>query len=189
MNKYNIGDKVWYATSGTTEKHLQCTDCFGKRFLMVIMGDDSQVPIHCENCSWSDDRDSWGGYREPYPHGYVRHYEWSAKAEPRTIDGMEISNTKVEYRSSTGSGGYWRLEEDRIFFTEEEAIAKAEQLSIEHNAEELHKIATKEKPTRTWAWNLSYHRGCIKRAEKDLSYHTMKANSAKQFVKEEKVKV
>lgn len=180
--RFKMGDKVWYATSGTTEKKLPCADCFGKRFLTVILGDDSKLPIPCENCSWSDES-SWG-YREPYPHGYVRHYEWSAKAEQRTIDGIEISNTKVEYRSSCGSGSYWRLDEDKIFLTEQEAISKAELMSIEHNNEELAKIATKEKPTRSWAWNLSYHRGCIKRAEKDIVYHTAKLNAGKVLKKE-----
>ena len=39
--------------------------------------------------------------------------------------------------------------------------------------------------THTWAWNVTYHRGCIKRAESDLAYHAAKLAVAKEN-KEEK---
>jgi len=49
---------------------------------------------------------------------------------------------------------------------------------------EREKIATKEKDTRTWAWNASYHRRQIKDAKRQLEYHTAKLNVASLKAKE-----
>ena len=178
--KYKIGDKVWYATSGTREKKVLCPECFGKTYLTVILGDDSQVKIWCVSCTIR------GFNYEDISTGYVSYYEWYAEPQLRTITGMEVSPSKIEYRSEAGSGSYYRLEDENTFDTEEEAKIKANQLSAEHNEEELAKIHRKEKNNRTWAWNVHYHRDGIKRAERDLAYHQSKFISAKAHLKEEK---
>ena len=177
-----IGDKVWYAKSGSEEKSVLCPECFGKKYLKVILGDDSELLIHCVSCS----------YRPEYSYeeistGYVKYYAWSAKPIQLEITGMDIDGLKVEYKSATGHGSYYRLNEDEIFDTEEEAKLRANQLSAEHNQDELDKINRKEKNNRTWAWNVHYHRNCIKRAERDLAYHQSKFLSAKAHLKEDKI--
>lgn len=184
MNKFNIGDKVWYATSGSREQKVLCPECFGKRQLRVILGDDSEVLIPCEGCSYRPE-----GYYDSYPSGYCRYYEWYAEPRLVTITGLEINQEKVEYRSHTGSGSYWCFKEDECFLTEEEAKFKADQMVAEHNAKELEKIYTKEKHNRTWAWNLSYHRKRIKDAEREIEYHSKKFEYAKTRVKDEKSQV
>lgn len=182
--KYKIGDKVWQAVSGTREKRVLCPECFGKTYLTVILGDDSQVKIHCVACK---ERMSYG-YDE-YSTGSVRYYEWFAEPKMREITGMDIGPDKIEYKSHTSDCSYYTMKEDEMFSTEEEAKVKADELSAIHNQEELDKIHKKEKNNRTWAWNLHYHKDCIKRAEKDLAYHTAKATWAKTQVKADKVAV
>jgi len=177
--KYKIGDKVWYATTRTVQKTMPCSECFGKKHLIVILGDDSQVPIPCVSCDFRDENSF--GY-DSYPHGYVHYYEFEAKAKEVVISKVEMDANHVEYRFD---GGYC-MDEDRAFDTEQEAIQKAAELAAKHNEEEQAKIYRKEKHNRTWAWNLHYHRDCIKRAERDLAYHTAKAYYAKTQVKEEK---
>jgi hypothetical protein len=51
-------------------------------------------------------------------------------------------------------------------------------MQAEKAAQEEHRLATREKPTRTWAWNATYHRGCIRKAEHDLEYHRSKLTVA-----------
>lgn len=58
--------------------------------------------------------------------------------------------------------------------TVEEAQAAAAAMAVQWDADERAKIATKERDTRTWAWNASWHRGRIKDLERELAYHTSK---------------
>ena len=44
---------------------------------------------------------------------------------------------------------------------------------MEEEKEEL-LVTSEYKDTRSWAWNATYHRGCIRQAEKDLEYHRAK---------------
>jgi len=168
--KYNIGDKVWYAKTGTKEKSVECPECFGKKFLTVILGDNSKVTIDCAGCA--------RGY-EP-PKGYVIYYEWGVDVREVTIQRMEIKPDEVTY-------GFWdcySAETDRIFSTKEEAEKRALELVEEHNKEELARIYRKEKNNHTWSWNVHYHRDCIRRAEKDLIYHKAKLEASKGKLKE-----
>jgi len=172
MSKYNIGDKVWYAKTETKEKTVTCPDCFGQKALTVIKGDGSQVSIECEGC-----RRGYEGSQ-----GYVTFYEWCASACLVVIERVEETAIKTEY-------GFWNCysgESDRFFDTKEEAEKKSLELSEEHNQYELDKINQKEKHNRTWSWNAHYHRDCIKRAERDLAYHTAKLSVAKIKAKEDK---
>lgn len=178
---FKIGDKVWRASHGTAEKKVLCPECFGKTYLTVILGDDSRVNIPCVACSRRDQY----SYEE-YSTGYVYYYEWFSKPELLEITGIEINPGNIEYRSHTGTGSWYSLKEEDIFLTEEEAKVRANELSAQHNQEELEKINRKEKHNRTWAWNLHYHRDCIKRAERDLAYHKSKFEVAKLRSKEEK---
>jgi len=173
MNKFNIGDKVWYARTGGTQKTVICPECFGKKFLTVILGDDSQVTIDCAGCAM--------GF-EP-PKGYVTYWEWGVDVKEVVIERLEIEKDKIEY----GFLDCYRAESNRIFPTKEEAEKRALELAEEHNKEELARIHRKEKNNHTWAWNAYHHRDCIRRAENDLVYHKAKLDVAKIKAKEDKV--
>lgn len=170
--KYKIGDVVWYAQVKCFEGEEPCPDCFGQRALTVIKGDGSQVSIECVGCM--------AGY-EPSK-GYVKYYGWKSDVLQVRIERVEITDKGIEY----GHSQSYRVDGSELFDTKEEAEKLAEEKWKAHNAAEIAKIHQKEKHNRTWSWNANYHRDCIKRAEKDLVYHTAKLNVAKVKSKEEK---
>ena len=45
---HNLGDTVWRATVKRSQVHVACPDCFGRRALRVILGDDSEVVIDAQ---------------------------------------------------------------------------------------------------------------------------------------------
>lgn len=155
---YKVGDAVWYASCDTRRQYTQCLECFGIKYVTVILGDDSRVTIDCAGCG--------RGY-EP-PTGYIAYFERTPEVRKITIDRVQVTKDKIEY----GFSGCYCVEADRLFNTEAEAWDRANALAEQLNQEELEKIKKKEKPNRTWAWNAHYHRNCIRRAERDIRYHT-----------------
>lgn len=183
--KFKIGESVYLATFGMKNNRVQCPDCFGKKFLTIIMGDDSQVQIECGGCS--------AGY-EP-PRGTVVNYEHLPKVELCDVVGIEISSAICEYKisrcSESDKGEIFfhtgHVKENEIFSTKEEAQAKADQMAKEFAIEEERRLkCVKQNAKRTWSWNVCYHRGIIRRAEKDIAYHSQKLAYAKPKIKEEK---
>lgn len=164
LPKFNIGDKVWYASFGRVEKHIVCTDCQGQKYLTVIMGDKSEVTIECAGCQ--------SGY-DP-PKGYNIIFDYVMESKRTTIEKIAINKDSIEYYTSAGCGA------DRVFATKKEADKKAEELGKKYYIEQKHRLENlKENNKRTWSWNTTYHRRQIKEAQKNLEYHTAKLNVAK----------
>ncbi len=173
--KYEIGQEVWRATCNREETSVECPDCGGTGRIRVTFHDDTTVSIDCQRCAL--------GY-EP-PTGRIAVYDRVAKAERVTITGIDVrSGEEPEYRTNVS----YIIDENRLFETREEALACAEKLAEEWDREEREKIAKKEKDTRSWAWNASYHRNCIKRAEREIEHHTAKLNVASLKAKEQKAR-
>ena len=170
--KYKIGNVVWYAQVKCFEGTEPCPDCFGQRALTVIKGDGSQVSIECAGCASGYDTSK----------GYVTYHGWKSDVCQVRIERVEITDQGVEY----GHSQSYRVSEDEVFDTKEEAEKRADEKWKEHNAQELARIHQKEKHNRTLSWNAHYHRDCIRRAEKDLAYHTAKLSVAKVKAKERK---
>ena len=168
--KYEIGQEVWWARFETSESSVECPDCAGKRHIRCIMGDGTEVTIDCQNCQV--------GYEE-FSRGRVKTYDRTPRAEKTVITGMDVTSTKTEYRVPTS----YIVPEDRLFETEESALAAAQVLASNASREELDRIGHKEKDGKSWAWNATYHRGCIKRAQKDIEYHTKKLDVAGELAK------
>ena len=172
--KYAIGQEVWLATFDSEETSIECPDCGGTGRLRVTFHDETTVSIECRNCAC--------GYDPPT--GRVRCYDRKPKAPLVTISGVEISDRGVEYRSR-----HYILEEGRMFLTEDEALRAAERLAADEDRGERERILRKEKDTRTWAWNASYHRNEIKRAKQSIAYHESKLAVASVKAKEDRAKV
>lgn len=171
--KFKIGDDVYYASfESYCQSKITCQDCFGNKYLTVILGDDSKVTVECTGCRY--------GYDEPQ--GYHVIYEAKSCSELVTIERMEIQKDSVEY----GFKNCYRAKEDRLFKTKEEADLVANILIEKNREEQLQRVKHKEKNTRSWAWNATYHRGRIRQANKDLEYHTAKLDVAKIKAKEKK---
>lgn len=172
--KYEFGQQVWWATCQASENWETCPDCGGTGRLRVTFHDETQVSIDCRNCA--------SGYDSPS--GRVRWFGRVPEARKITISGFEFTDGNASYHSFFGQGSYYRIEEDALFATEAEAMEHAEKLAAEHDAAERAKFLTKEKDAHSWAWNASYHRNCLKRAQKEAEYHTAKLNVAKIKAKE-----
>ena len=184
MNKdFKLGDKVWHASFDTVKKTAVCPECFGKKYLTVILGDDSKVTINCRGCA--------SGFEQPK--GYINYWEWQAKIEQVTIAGMDINqerDTEYRFHYSGGDNCYsYRTSKYTIFSTKEEAERKGKELAEEHNKQELQKIHRKGKHNSDWAWDVHYYRQQIRSAEKEIIQFTEKLNVAEENAKKQKEEV
>jgi len=174
MKIYNIGDKVWYAGRKSTTESVVCPECFGKKYLTVILGDDSQVTIDCAGCE--------PGGCQP-PRGYMTYYKQDIKVSQVTICKIEIDPTGVEYGYGEYNCGCHITKDTDIFDTEEEAEVRAKELAEQWNQEQLARIHQKEKNNRTWSWHVHYHRRQIRDAEETIERSKKKLDAATQHAK------
>lgn len=176
MNKFNIGDSVWLAAFDARDAYVPCPDCGGTGRLRVTFHDETTVSIGCANCA--------AGYDPPT--GRIKVYDRKTQADMTTVTGLEMTGAKVTYRLG-GDASHWRSAgPEDVFATREEALVRGQVLADEATEAERQRVFRKERDTRTWAWNASYHRGEIKRAQKSIEYHTAKLNVASVKAKEDK---
>ncbi len=178
MTKYNIGDQVWVARTTTEDDYVTCPDCLGKKFLTVIMGDDSQVTISCRACE--------RGYEGSL--GHIHTWKHTAVVECVTINGLEIARNsnmveQIEYKVGTSSC-YQTYKENEVFDTKEAASILAADLATERTIQEVKQVKHKTKDHKSWAWHVTYFRGIIRRAEKEIERATTQLNYAKTKAKE-----
>jgi ribosomal protein S27E len=168
--KYEIGQEVWHATFENHQVSVTCPDCGGTGRLRVTFHDETQVSIGCRNCS--------SGYDKPT--GRVEIYEHQPRARLAIITGVEVDGAKVEWRTSDS----YRVDESALFDNEADCMASAMTKAAAYDQEQRDRVFKKEKDTRTWAWNASYHRKRIKEAQRDIEYHSANLNVAKVKAKE-----
>ncbi len=168
--KYAIGDKLFWATFNQHEPvYVECPDCGGTGRLRVIFHDETVVSIDCQNCSL--------GYDPPT--GRVLIYQNKPDVTEVSISGMEIRKGEpTEYKAYIDGGPNYCPKVEDLFETWELAKKRAEELHEKYVEEQKERVYKKEKNARTWAWNASYHRNLIKRAKKDIEYHTSKLDAA-----------
>lgn len=175
--EFKIGDSVYMAQhTGYGAVYITCPDCAGKLYHTITLGCGDTHTIDCANCA--------AGY-EP-PSGRVSYYDSIGKAVSCEVIGLELTPKGFDYKLKTIEGyGTGSLD---VFATKEEAQIKADEMAAAYVEEQKARIFKKEKDTRSWAWNASYHRSCIKRAKKDLEYHEAKLDVAKVRAKEKEIK-
>ena len=174
--KFNVGDFAWIAFAGQVEKSVTCPDCFGQKALTVILGDKSKVSVDCTG--------GQVGY-DP-PRGYILIHEFQSDTKQIQIDGIEYGigqETEYKYEMSLNGNFYRAAKESDLFMTRDEAFNRAEELCKKHRQEELNCLNNlKEQQHRSWAWNATYHRKCLKEALRQVEYHTAKLNVAETKV-------
>lgn len=158
--KFEMGQSVWWATWDASDSYLICPDCGGTGRLRVTFHDETQVSIDCRNCC--------SGY-DP-PSGRVHVYTRKAVAKLTTITGFDVEGIKVRYRTPDS----YIIEEANLFDSEADALLRAAEMAAKEDQAQRDKVLNKEKDTRTWAWNASYHRREIERAKKQIEYHSAK---------------
>ena len=163
---FKIGDKVFKARYERQEKWVVCPDCLGSKHVKMILGDGTEVIIECGGCDPGGCRASTGS---------IKQYEFATDVREHTVTGISTGGHEVHYELDNYGGSYWTGNEKELFATREEAQAEGERLRLEHEAEENKRWMAKTKDHKSWAWNYRYHRDCIKRAEKEIEYHSKKA--------------
>lgn len=170
--RFRIGEDVWVSLWEAIEDRVVCPDCGGTGRLRVILHDEQEVSIECDTCR--------RGY-EP-PRGTLTVYTRKPMAIPTAIVGVEIADGKIVWRTSAS----YHVEDDRVFANEASALNRAKEIAAEADRAERDRIASKEKPTHSWAWNASYHRREIKEAQRRIEYHTRKLNVASLKAREDR---
>jgi len=168
---YNIGDKVWIVDNSLKTVTYPCPDCLGKRYLTVIMGDNSTVSIDCGQCYVASD---WSGYSR----GYLERSERSWDVKEAIVNEIRLENGSMVYRTDPYNGYNEPIFSDKI-----EAMKHALHKKDIDDNREASRLYTKEKPHKTWQHNVSYHRGVLRRNNKDNEYHTAKLNVALELAK------
>lgn len=157
--QFNIGDTAFLARSGQDQIWITCPECLGSGRLRVILGDDSQVSIACVCCE--------RGY-EGSP-GKIQTWAFRETVEEITITGVESELRNGDIFLTYKFHGCYTTDSTNLFATREDALPRAAQLTAEREAEEKRRLGYKEKQTKSWAWNVSYWRGIIRRAKKDIA--------------------
>ena len=174
MTKFNIGDIAYVARAGQEQIWITCPECLGSGRLRVILGDDSEVSIHCECCS--------RGYDGSL--GRVQTYTFKARVEEVVITRIESSMHGDGLRTCYKFSGCYYDDEKNLFATRLEALARAEQIREEHIADETKRLKYKEKQHKTWAWNVSYWRRGIRHAKEEIARYEARLAVAPKNPKE-----
>jgi hypothetical protein len=174
--RFNIGDVVYHASYGTSARKVECPHCLGTGRVRIIFADDAEASIGCGNCAH--------GFNPPS--GEVTIWEGHAVVQTRIVSGFTQSHEGIEWSLDALGGCAWIGNDEDIFETKEEADARAAVLAAEATKYNEDKIYKKEKDTRSWAWNASYHRAEIKRAKQQIEYHEKKLAVASLKAKEQK---
>lgn len=173
--RFEVGQQIWIGEfSPLAPDYETCPDCGGTGSLRVTFHDDTQVSIECRNCA--------AGYDPPT--GKIIVYRHQGGARLATVCGFENAHGATRWHVDGSDCSYRLIDDDQAFEAEADALAWAKAREGKYEEEQRGKIFSKEKDTRTWAWNASYHRNIIKRAQKDIEYHTAKLNAAKIKAKE-----
>jgi hypothetical protein len=159
MTKFNIGDTVYRACAGHKQIWVVCPECLGSGRLRVILGDNSEVSIACVCCE--------RGY-EGSP-GRMQTYAFRSEVQESEIVGIESEMRDGTLQTKYKVNGCYVVDEKDLFTFREDAQGRAAELVLEHEAEEAKRLKYKEKQTKIWAWNVSYWRREIKRAEEQIA--------------------
>jgi len=158
---FNIGETIWIASHGRQEFHDTCPVCFGKLFVIVILGNDEEVKTPCSYCGLGFDG----------PRGWTTEYRIEPSVQQVTIIEREIREGKSTEVMYYGSGGHV-YRQDIAFETEAEALAESVKLcEQEIKDQETRAAYIKNDKIKSFAWNVGYHLRAAKRIREEIAYH------------------
>jgi hypothetical protein len=179
MEIFSIGEYVYIADMHAVDTTEPCPVCYGKKMVIVILGNGDQVETECGYC----------GHGFEGPLGYV-------KTGDRLVEGAHMSKiTGVDVRTADDGSmdiTYWfngcGYHQNRVAKTYEEAVELGKITAAKYQHEDhAHMIdMAKHNINKSYAWNVGYHLKSAERAKKDLEYHEAKAKLLQTKVKEEK---
>ena len=160
MNKektYKVGDVVWHAVCEMRSVTKTCPVCFGRRKVVLILGNDDRVSLDCDYCGRGFDA----------PTGTISEYEYVAKPEQRTITRVDIQETEKgchrEYLSHSRI-----LYPADIFDTEQEAKEHAARKAAKQRLEEALRCSrSRDYSNKSYSWKAGYYRRMAQDARED----------------------
>lgn len=161
-----IGDIIyWVESSANYGKEIPCPMCFGKRFVTLILGDDSKCEIECGYCSHGVDR----------PSGIAKTWEPHAAVRSGKITGISTRDG-IRYEA-----GYTSLYAHETYDSQAIAdeVCKSRLEEVKKHAEEWH-IESFVNCKKKQIWSAGYHRESIKSAERNIEWHKMRLNMIKE---------
>lgn len=166
--KYKLGDMVyWVESSAHYQKQIPCPMCFGKRFVTIILGDDSQERIECGFCQRGLES----------PSGTATTWEPSAHILSGTITGVS-SRDGLKYEVGFG---YRSIYECELFPDEQSAeslrLVKFEEEKARADFWFMESFVTAKKKQ---VWSAGYHRECIKREKRTIEWHELRLGMIKE---------
>lgn len=161
---FEPGEKVWFAATSRIEAQETCPICFGKRKVILILGNDERVELDCDFCGKGFDG----------PKGLVTTYKRFPRAEEVTIRSVESkrkANGEEEVRYIVGVNSIAQPED--LFIDENSALEYARQKAAEVQAleEEDFIRRTKRGKDKNYAWKAGYHRREAKRHREQAERH------------------
>lgn len=168
---FNVGDYVWYSQTHRVAKQVPCPVCFGKKEVIVVLGNGEQVITPCRYCEI--------GFEGP--RGWVQgDYEWVADADLGKITSFRTEMQEDGELNVTYYFGGNGCNHERCASTREEAIAKAIKECKEWQAKEDLEKSTyvKKYGYRDYSYNAGYHR---KEAERSYNMYLYHLDHAKHF--------
>lgn len=164
--KYQIGDKIfWVESSAHKQKEIPCPMCFGKRFVTIILGDDSKEQVECGYCQKGYERST----------GVTTTWEPQAIIHESTITGI-TTRDGVKYEV-----GWRTIEERELYSTREEAEAVQKLKFDEEKARaELWFKESFVNAKKQQVWSAGYHKSCIEREKRTIEWHEMRLNMIKE---------
>jgi hypothetical protein len=147
--KYSIGDTVWIPVVGNHNVKTTCPVCFGKKSVVLILGDDTHIKMDCGYCG--------NGY-DP-PRGFVEEYRYEARVEFFGVTGMEIQKSSDKEDVSYRGPRNMSASEDRCFSTREDAMTEAEKIAATENRAMDQRIEhIKKDKYRSFSWHVGYYK-------------------------------
>ena len=158
-----IGQVVYRARAWSYgDKRVPCPVCFGQMFVTLILGNGEHVKVECDGC----------GLGFNGPQGFVNAPCPGSSVTPLSVAGFVQDGRGWEIIDTNNSRHRWGEE---AFATEAEAEARRAALFAEalRDAAEAGERQARHK-RKGLTWKVRYHRDCIKRAERELAYHSRK---------------
>lgn len=166
--RWKIGDSVWVPRAHAfNEEIVSCPVCFGKRRVVVILGNDEHVSVPCEMCGV--------GYEGP--RGTVRVRRAGGEVEPHTISSISYRNEAFVYCGYHGMS----FAENEAFDTHEEAEAALVPMLEQAKADAERMFASNiDNAAKKHSWSVGYGRSCIARLKRELAYHENRIIESKE---------
>lgn len=130
--KFDMGDVVWHAFTGTEKRQHPCPDCADTRKWKAVSPAGSEFEVPCPRCtaSYQSDKSLNLAYTVLAPRAR-RLTVGQIKASTATGDDYDAGNSYMCLETGIGSGDVYR--ENDLFSTETEAMAAAQIKADETN--------------------------------------------------------